>query len=90
MLPCTLQVARIKNRSKSDALQFEGYKVEEQAVATFSAEINKPGRVSGAAQGGNIIRKLIVDDKVCRILWKEYFWKVGQMETPYWISLSNI
>lgn len=30
----TLQVARIKNRSKSDALQFEEYKVEEQAVAT--------------------------------------------------------
>lgn len=67
MLPCTLQVARIKNRSKSDALQFEEYKVEEQAVATFSAEINKPGRVE-RAQSGNIIRKLIVDDKVCRIL----------------------
>lgn len=30
----TLQVVRIKNRSKSDALQFEEYKVEEQAVAT--------------------------------------------------------
>lgn len=89
MLPCTLQVARIKNRSKSDALQFEEYKVEEQAVATFSAKINKPGRVE-RAQGGNIIRKLIVDDKVCRILWKEYFWKVGQIETPYSISLSNI
>lgn len=38
----TLQVARIKNRSKSDALQFEEYKVEEQAVAT---SWNKPGRV---------------------------------------------
>lgn len=41
MLPCTLQVARIKNRSKSDALQFEEYKVEEQAVATSSTEISR-------------------------------------------------
>lgn len=36
-----LYFARIKNSSKSDALQFEEYKVEEQAVATSSTEISR-------------------------------------------------